>query len=227
MRKLAFVLLILIVLAVGVMFFGFSQLNGFVETAIEQEGSALTQTEVAVDGVDIALTSGTAMITGLTIGNPQGFSEAKAFSLKGLSATLDPARVSADLVVIKELIIDEPVVVYEVGAKGSNIDFISRTLDANSGGRSDDELSGPRFIIEKLKIGKGELVFGAGASEVGSSDIPAIELEDIGEDTNGVTGSQLGEIIVDELTQETMSVVTKGTIGKVLDRAIDKIFGED
>ena len=64
MRKLAFVLLILIALAVGGMFFGFSQLNGFVETAIEQEGSALTQTEVAVDSVDIALTSGTAMITG-------------------------------------------------------------------------------------------------------------------------------------------------------------------
>ena len=147
--------------------------------------------------------------------------------MQGLSATLDPTRVSTDLVVIKELIIEEPVVVYEVGPKGSNIDFIRQTLNASSVPGSEEDPSGPRFIVEQLKIGKGELVFGAGASEVGSSDIPAIKLENIGEGTNGVTGSELGEIVVGELTRETMSVVTKGTIEKVLDSAIDKIFGRD
>ena len=235
MRRLFIGLIVLIVIFSGIFLWMFSQLNTLVESAIEETGTEITETNVEVDGVAITLTDGQAVIKGLTIANPLGYSENAAFSLSEISAVLDPDKTTRELVIIKELKIMDPVISYELGNLGSNIDTIRNAVNKNvgSGGGSASSFE-PRFIIDRLVIGKGQIKLSAVNERDASTDFPEIRLNNIGAKQGGATGAEIGEIIVSELTQNALSIVARGALDKYLDEAkedvkgaIDKLFGND
>lgn len=223
MKKVAIFVALLAVAAVGFTIWASFNLNDIVQSAIESNGSALTETEVKVDGVDIVIDEARATISGLTIGNPSGFKDGAALSFDSIRATLDREQIGMDLVVVEELEILNPVISYETGLRGSNLDALRNTANKNAGiGPSNAEAQkntdlGPRFIIRKLKIGKGEITAAAVGQE-GSSDFPSVVLRNVG-GPDGVSGSQVGRIVISELTSKTLSAVTRG--------ALDDILGDD
>jgi len=228
MKKVAILIALLAVGAVGFVIWASFNLNGIVQSAIESNGSALTETPVQVDSVDIVVDEARATISGLTIGNPQGFSDAPALSFDAIRATLDREQISMDLVVVEELEILNPIVSYETGFQGSNLETLSNTANKNVGSPSPNSESqantdqGPRFIIRRLKIGKGEITASAMGQEA-SSDLPTIVLQNVG-GPDGASGSEIGQVIISELTSKTLSAVTRGALEDLLDGEADGLL---
>ena len=77
--KLSIGAVFLIVVIVGASIFLWSSLDKIIEGAIEKYGSEVTQTPVKVSGVKIGLASGEGSISGLSIGNPKGFTDPDIF----------------------------------------------------------------------------------------------------------------------------------------------------
>ncbi len=80
MKKVILGLILIIVMVIaGSVYYLFTNLDALIEAAIEKYGSEATQTSLLVDSVKTDLTNGAASITGLTIGNPKGFDLPDAF----------------------------------------------------------------------------------------------------------------------------------------------------
>ena len=115
------VLIILVVVIAGGVYYLFSNLDNIVKAAIEKYGSETTHTAVVVENVRIKLADGSATINGLTITNPPGFSLTHAFSLGEITTTINLDETSNELIAIDLINIAAPEVFYEINAerKGS------------------------------------------------------------------------------------------------------------
>ena len=74
MKKILIALLVLFVLGIGAIFFGASWVvsNGLKET-VNTFGPEFTQTDLSVQDVQVSLLGGSSKISGLLMGNPEGF----------------------------------------------------------------------------------------------------------------------------------------------------------
>ena len=108
----------MVIAAVGIFLF-LGNLNDIVRAAAEKIGSDMTQNNVVLNEVDIELTSGKGTLRGFRVTNPSGFSDDDAFRFDEVSAKIDRGSVRSDPVIIKEVIISGPEVVYEFGDDGT------------------------------------------------------------------------------------------------------------
>ena len=104
-------------IAVGLVFL-VSNLNSLVARIVEDEGSEVTATQVAVAGVDISLREGRGEMAGLTIASPRDFAAREAFSLGGIVVDIDVESLRSDPLVIEEIRVRAPVVNAEIHRDG-------------------------------------------------------------------------------------------------------------
>jgi hypothetical protein len=110
------VIIILAIVIAGAVFYVFSNLDTIVKMAIEEFGSDAVKTSVQVEGVEIRLTEGVAIISGLTVANPDGFSLPQAFSLGEITVDINLEKTRKELIAIDAIHIDAPQVFYEINA---------------------------------------------------------------------------------------------------------------
>ena len=94
-------LFVVVVVAVG--YYLYTSLDSIIQAAIEKYGSAYTGTEVRVAGVNLDLTSGNGKITGLSVGNPDGFATDNAIEVGTIAISVDVNSITEDPIVIKEI----------------------------------------------------------------------------------------------------------------------------
>ena len=122
--------IIVIVLAVGV-YFLLSNLDRIVAAAIGKYGSEATGTSVKVASVRIKLGVGAGSISGLTVGNPGGFSTPDAVSLGSISIAVDTGSLTGDPVIIDTIKVSSPRITYEINESGvANINEIKKNVEA-------------------------------------------------------------------------------------------------
>ena len=209
--------LVLIVVVGAVAYFFLSGLNELVRTAVEKAGSEVTQVKVTLDKADVELTAGRASLSGLEVGNPAGFQTARAFSMGSISVTIDPATVTKDPVVIKEVAITDPEVTYELGPDGSNIDAIKKNLARYQTGEKKSESEGPKVVIENLYVRGGKVNISAvplGGKSM-TAALPEIHLQDIGKDKGGADPGQVAEQVMAALTNRVGGLVAGLDISSV------------
>lgn len=209
--------------AVGVFMFVLSSLDGIILEAVETYGSEITQAKVSLAAVELDLTSGRGSLRGLSVGNPKGFNMPSAFELGAISIAIDSSTVSDDTIVINEIVIDSPVVTYELGAGGSNIDAIQRNVEAYMAQFGDDPADGggggPKLIIDDLYIRGGVVNISATFldGKALSAELPDIHLEDIGREDEGASPAAIAEQII--------AALTAGTTGAVSSLGLEEIMG--
>ena len=97
--KIAAALIVLVIIAVvALIFFGMSQLDTLVKTAIEKGGTYATQTTTTVDDVDLGLFEGTFAMTGFEIDNPEGFDSEHFLRLNSTAVQLNPESIAESTV---------------------------------------------------------------------------------------------------------------------------------
>ncbi|TNE59690.1 MAG: hypothetical protein EP340_01660 [Alphaproteobacteria bacterium] len=224
-KKIAIGVGAVVVLIAAGLFFLTSNLDGIVKNLVEKYGSEATGTEVALGSVDLDLTGGSVTIGELSVGNPAGFKTTHAFKMKNISVTLDAEKSTRDLIVIKEILIDNPQVIYEQVGKSSNIDKIKK--NASGDGQASDEAegaySGPKIIIETLTFTGGTVEVSAEGvlKEDLATDLPAFTLRDLGKAQGGATPNEIAVEITKKLSSVAMDAAAKKGVQGVLDKVMD------
>jgi len=222
--------ILVVILVAAVRFLG-SNLDAIVKKAITRVGPEMTGVSVEVDKVGISLADGRGEIGGLVIGNPRGYKGPHAFKLGSIVLALDKSSETADVVVIKELTIDAPDIVYDKGEDGSNVEAIQRNIDeygkTHFGGEEKDQAANgdaaaKRFIIESLQIRNGKIRL-TGRDTV--MDLPTVQLRNVGKSQGGMTGGEIAGMVVKQMTQATVASAARALAQEGVKQALDEAKG--
>lgn len=215
MKKAIIALLAVAVVAATVTLWFSNPLDSLLKATIEKFGSEMTQATVRVSKVHISPTDGQGALSGLSLGNPNGFKTDHAFKAEHIEVALEPATVADDVVLIHKILIDAPSISYEKGDNGSNFDVIQRNVERYLGtAQKKDEKaeSGKKMVIESLVIRNAKVNYN-GMIEL---SLPDIELHNIGKKRGGATSAQVVKAIIAELnTQIAIALAKTAAIGAV------------
>ncbi len=198
-----------VVAIIGVAVFVFSSLDSLVKAAVEKFGSQATGAKVTLNAVKILPTDGKGTISGLTLGNPKGFATGYAIKVGRADIVIDMKTLTESTVVIKEIRIASPDVIFEQGTDGSNFDAIRKNVEdyigevgggtgGKSGEKSGGKSGGKKLIIENFIITNGTVNVSAailGGRKV-TAPLPDIHLRDIGRQENGASPGAVAEKII-------------------------------
>lgn len=231
MKKALLVAAVIVAVLAGAAFFAYNRLDFVVKTALEFYGPDVTGVPVKVGDVEISPHNGRGRLKNLEIGNPKGFNAARAARFGDVTLEVDPATLRAPIVHVQAIGIEAATIVYERGDKTTNLDVISRNIEAyvKRSGEPDRSAGGGGkrlYVIDRLLV-RGARVTMTTASLKGQGvtfDLPDIELRDIGKRQNGVTASQAAAIvanaIVSRIAQRVLSnidLLRKGGVEGALD----------
>ncbi|MCC9624389.1 AsmA family protein [Thalassospira sp. MA62] len=214
MKKILIGLAVIILLVVAGLVYVYANLDNIVKATIEEAGTRVTLADVTVEGVKIETTQNTADISGLVIGNPEGFQTDYAFSLGDISVRLDGSTLGSDTIRIIEIVVDAPSVTYELGNNSSNIATIQRNVqsfiqrvsgpsgaggaDSDDDGASESAADGTKVIIDDVYVRNGDVSVSASflQGKKISTNLPEIHLSDVGKEDNGATPAEVaGKIL--------------------------------
>jgi uncharacterized protein involved in outer membrane biogenesis len=225
MKKILIGLAALVVIVAVAVYFLLSNLEGILKAAIERYGSAATKAQVRVERVRLSARSGEAGLTGLVVGNPQGFSTPTAFVLGDIRMKLDVGTLTAETIVVKEIVIVRPQITYERGERESNLDAIRRNAADYSGrarGGGSEGGGGRKLVIDHLYVRDGQI--GISHSALGgralTARLPDIHLRDIGKSQAGVTVAEVIEQLLAEVGKSASQVARAD-----LERALKESVG--
>ena len=223
---------ILAVVAIGVALalrYGAGRLDSAVVSTVERYGSAVTGTDVSVDGVDLALTVGRAHFTGLTIDNPKGYDTDYAVRIGTATVALDVGSLAGAVPVVKELELDGALINAEQRDAASNLTDIQKHATAASGDPSAAEPG--RIIVEQFRVRNGRvLVTSEYLSKPEELPLGDVVVRNIGSATGGATYSEAAEAMLMPVIAAARSAAAerlRGAAGEALSEAARKELDEE
>lgn len=187
-RKLIIAFVALIVVLVVVTFFS---LNVIVKKGVETFAPKMTGTSVTLESVKISPFTGKGEISGLVIGNPEGYDTDEAFRLGSVQIHIDPMSVMAGETVIHDIVIDGAEVTYEFkGLMTNNIKQIMDNMKEFAGEQKEKpEGEKKKVKIEHFLFSNAKVHLSASMlkGEKVSVSMPDVELNDIGDQSLGDT----------------------------------------
>lgn len=212
----------------------FANLDSIVAEMIEDVGSDVLKTDVSVSGVSINLTGGKANIAGMTIANPEGYSDGNLFELNNIEVTLVLDSLNEDVLVIKSIKIRDPQINFEGDADGGSnmqalLDNINSGSSANSKTKDEggsDEGEDKRMIINTFEL-RGAQVNAITEMKPGEPtqiNLPPIEMSGIGNAQGGVTADVVAKEITIEMIGATLNAAAKAGIKNAIEKKAKGFF---
>lgn len=169
-------------------------LGSIVRKGVNSFGPKLTQTKVELARATISPFTGSGTLTGLVVGNPQGWSDNDAFRLGKVHLDVEPFSIFGDHIVINEIIIDEPEFRYETKIIASNIKDLLKNIEefTGGGGQAATTKSGQpiKFVVKKFRMTNGVARLGMGPAAL-PVPLPPIAIDELGVAEGGITPDQL------------------------------------
>src|SRR5690606_18639856 len=122
------IVLVVVLLVAGLVFFLSANLDSIVARVIEVKGSEATLTDVRVGAVELDVRGGAGRIANLSVDNPEGFSNAPAISFGEFSIRMEPMAVTEDPIVIREISVDGAEILLEQTTDGNNLRMLQEAL---------------------------------------------------------------------------------------------------
>ncbi len=213
---------IIVVLAVlgFVAFKAWNSLDTIVEVAIETYGSEIIGADVQLEKVVLNMGAGEAALEGLHVSNPDGYKTDYAMQLDQVKVTLDIDSISAETMVIKEVMIQGPSIIYEMASGGSNIDTLANNAKKYTGveTKSEDKDDSTKLIIEDFFINDGQISVSHSILKGKSLTVgmPDIHLQDIGKESDGASPGQVAGEIMDSIKSGVGTAVASMSIGETI-----------
>ena len=202
-KKLLLSLVLVVVVVFAAAFF---YLDSIVKTGIEAEGSDVLGTSVSVSSVSISPLSGSGTIRGLTIENPEGFTEDNIMQLGEVTVSLNLSSLLGDIIEIYEVSVIEPVITYETKITTDNIRALLVNLPSTPGAANEDVAvdAGKGLIIKEFNLREAQVNLIASIIEQ-SVVLGDIQLLDIGTENQAATVSQALEKIVGAVSERILN----------------------
>lgn len=199
-------------------------LNSVVKSLIETAGTKALGTDVRVSSLDISLAKKSARMTGLSVANPEGFKSAHFLVAKEISVAL--GDMTDKTVTVREVVVDGMAVTYELGAGGSNIDAIKKSMNAaassgnNSKGRKARQ--GKSVVIEKIRVLHAQLIPSVAGFEK-PVNLPEIVVSNIGSQAKPATQAEVAERVMGKVLAISSAAVAGGSFGAAAAATLDKM----
>jgi len=200
-------LAIVILAAVGGAWWLYNSRDALIKRALEHYGPQVTGVAVKVKAVKLEPFDGRGAITGLELGNPQGFSSPRALTLGEVRLAVDPATITSDVVHVKEISLEAPSITYERNAQGDNLSAIQKHIQAQlpksrGGGEAKKEGAPQRkFIVDHVQVRKARVSYGG----VVNADLPDLHLRDLGKKRGGATAAEIADEIWSEVSRTAIA----------------------
>lgn len=194
---------LVVVLVAGLSLFG----GAIVKNAVNGVGPMVMGVPVTLEKAAFQPLSGKIRLTGLIVGNPEGFKTRSLFSLGDVDIVLDVRSLFKDTIVIRRIAVLAPHITYERGLLESNFSALQKQLEgdskkSSSTPESKKENPGRKLIIEELIITDPAL--NVSLTVAGGAAIPIklgnVELKDVGKEGGGVKVSDAIKIIFSVIT---------------------------
>lgn len=226
MKKIALALAIVVIAIAGAAYYFASNLDSIVKAVIERYGSEATQASVTLKSVKLSPTAGSGELNALAVKNPKGFSSNDAIMLGDIKVALDLASLQSNTIVVKDVTILQPAVLYEYAGVGGNLEAIQKNVQSYaakfSGGKTEPNKSAgdpgqsaskqpeKKVIIENLVIrdGKVSVTHQALQGRTLSVPLPTIQLKDIGKDKGGATPAEVADKVIGAISAQASRVAT-------------------
>lgn len=210
------VILIVVIATAFLLTLAIANIDRIVERVIETAGTEAAGVTVSVDGVKILVKEGAGSVSGLRIANPPGFKSNFAIDIRTVDLAIDIDSLTKDIIVVDSVQIDSANINYEQSASGSNLQAI---LDNLSNGSSGEQGEGAgesgnsvKVIIRRVNFVNANAILSIPAlNKSRSIEIPEIRLRDIGTDTQGASASELAEMILRPIIENSLSAAVNAT----------------
>ena len=220
-RLIGFALLAVIIVA-AIYFAGSSVLNKGIKSGVETYGPRVTQTPVTLEDVQLSILSGSGMLKGLHVGNPEGYKSENIFALGQIDLKVNTRSVFSNKIIIDHIIIKRPAMSYEKKLTTSNLKKLLENIEQFTGPSSEPEAetaeekkagTKKQVIIKKLLIEDGTIY--VGALGIGQTvPLPRIEMENIGEDGNEMTMPEVIDLVLSKVLQSIgPAIASAGELG--------------
>jgi hypothetical protein len=198
---LAVIVLLGVIAVVAIGFF----LGPIVTKAVNTVGPKITGTKVQLDAAKITPLTGGATLAGLFVGNPEGWTGDKAMYLGTVRASVQPASLLGDHVMVNEVFIDGPEFVYEKRLLGgSNIDALLKQIEQNPGGGTPppapaEPEAAPakplKFAVKRFELRNAQATMVIAGQTV-TVPLPPLVIEDLGVAEGGITADQVASAVL-------------------------------
>lgn len=204
MKIFALLLGLLLALGVAAYLFLASRLDSLVVDGVNTYGPRITQTKVELVAAKLSPLSGAGELTGLSVGNPRGWSDGRAFYLGKVQVGVAPMSVFGDPIVINEIVIDQPEFAYETTFVSSNIKDLLKNIEkftgGGDGGKEPTAKDGQsrKFIVKKFRLTNGKATVGTGGNALVIT-LPPVSLDNLGVAEGGLTAGQLSGALMNNV----------------------------
>lgn len=207
------------------------QLGRLVEEAVESHGPGLTGTDVALGNAHVSIFSGEGELSNLRIGNPEGYSDGRAFDLGRIKIAVDPASLTSDVIRVRSLVVDGPKLLAEFNPQGRNnlrqiLDHVKAAARSAGGSTATTEAdAGPqkKLIIEEFRFENAEARALAPAFDLDKTlKIPPVVLKNIGAKQGGAAAADIANQIMKPVVDATVQAATREYVKAQRDKLGDK-----
>lgn len=211
-KAIAALLLLVIVAGVAV----FLSLGSMVREGVVAFGPEVIKAPIQLDGVSLSPLSGKGELTGLVVGNPEGFKTPHAVKLGTASLHVNPASLLADKIVVQSLKADGAEITFEGSLGSSNLGKLQENVDAYVaallGAAEKDKKAAPgkklqvnELIISNAKINLSLTILGGKSATV---PLPEIKLTNLGQGAEGITPAEVIKVVMKDVMSKTTTAVT-------------------
>jgi hypothetical protein len=184
-------------------------LDRIVKSGVETVGPKVTRTTFTVEDVKISPFDGTGSITGLLIGNPEGYTSNFAVKMDRAFIQIRPSSMWSEKLIIDSILVDAPEIAFEGGQRENNLGAILQNIKAYTGERDQDrsnrKLQVNHFRLSGAKVHLKLSMFG---NRIITLAAPDIELRDMGTGPEGVTSAELTELVVKRISSAVGTMIT-------------------
>lgn len=207
------------IVTIGALVLSFT-IDGIVKSNIESTTSEMLNTSVTVDDVSISILDGNGTIDGITIHNPEGFSDNPAMQLKQISMSVSLSSLISDTVIVNEIRIQQPELYFEQKTSGNNFNALTKNI-------SDTSESDYNLIVDYLQVNDGHVTLTSDIGEERSAEaeFSQIEIEGIGREGNNTVEQTMRQILEPILQKALQEAVERGLKDKAKEKLQDLLDG--
>ncbi len=179
------ILLVIVVVALAVVVFRGGDL---VKQGVNTVGPRVLGVPVHVDDAHFSPLKGQVRLTGLVVGNPEGFQTESLFDMPNLEVDFNLRSLLSDTIIIDRIYIDSPQITYEVGMRRTNLGTLLKDLEekAEKDPEPDEEPlpdeTGKQVVIKELILAdaRAQISATAAGGRTANVQLSTITLHDLG-----------------------------------------------
>lgn len=218
-------------------YFCMPSMETIVKKIVHKYGSEITGTSVNLKNFDIKLSSGETYVKKITVANPKAYKSKNLFALEGVSVKLNISSLTEDTIVIENILIDKPVITYEMlSLTQNNVSDILQNVEKNTAStkkeepvkvkKADKKEADKKVIVKNLIVQNGQIELMAGFGESKQPivlPLPTIKLQNIGEEKKGATVEEALAVAIKKVLQTTMQTVASSGFKDATKQAADQL----